>query len=53
MLVASTSLADSGRTLQGTDATVNRSFAWERTFEEERRHELRHDTGRCACRVLV
>src|SRR5262249_35311537 len=24
-----------------------------RTFEEERRHELRHDAGPCACRVLV
>src|SRR5262249_57908227 len=45
MLVASTSLADSGRTFQGTDPTVNRSFAWERTFEEEPRHELRHDAG--------
>src|SRR5262245_44809326 len=30
MLVASTSQADSGRTLEGTDPTVNRSFAWER-----------------------
>src|SRR6516164_5895232 len=30
MLVASTSLADSGRTLQGTDPTVNGSFAWGR-----------------------
>ena len=24
-----------------------------RTFEKEPRHELRHDAGRCACRVLV
>src|SRR5215471_18188638 len=31
MLVASASPADSGRTLEGTDPTVNRSFAWERT----------------------
>jgi len=31
MLVASASPADSGRTLEGTDQTVNRSFAWERT----------------------
>src|SRR5262249_32694249 len=30
MLVASTSLAESDRTLRGTAPTTNRSFAWER-----------------------
>src|SRR5215831_13246072 len=30
MLVASTSPADSGQTLEGTDPTINRSFAWKR-----------------------